>query len=70
MQCLHDPFQQTDSAYLWSEELSRISESLYDKGCLTVVSRPIEKALSGFITITVFIFIFQVKNSKLNIPML
>uniref|UniRef100_A0A1Y1MW09 Tetraspanin n=1 Tax=Photinus pyralis TaxID=7054 RepID=A0A1Y1MW09_PHOPY len=64
LQCFHDPFQQMESSYLWKEEPTIVENSLYTKGCLTTLTKPIEEGITGFITITVLIFILMVYDFR------
>ncbi|KAF5308520.1 hypothetical protein FQR65_LT06185 [Abscondita terminalis] len=57
LQCFHDPFQQTESSYLWKDEPSVIEESIYNKGCLNILTRPIEAASTAFLVITCCSFV-------------
>ncbi|KAF5292009.1 hypothetical protein FQA39_LY14126 [Lamprigera yunnana] len=60
LQCLHDPFQQIESAYLWKEDPAIVENSIYLKGCLAILKEPVERAFAGFIVVTIFIFIFMI----------
>ncbi|KAB0799666.1 hypothetical protein PPYR_07546 [Photinus pyralis] len=66
LQCFHDPFQQMESSYLWKEEPTIVENSLYTKGCLTTLTKPIEEGITGFITITVLIFILMIATILLS----
>ncbi|KAK4876214.1 hypothetical protein RN001_012636 [Aquatica leii] len=60
LQCFHDPFQQPESSYLWKEEPLLIEQSIYNTGCLSILTRPVEKASKAFILITSCLFILMI----------
>lgn len=62
MQCLHDPLQQATYAHVWVDEPNLVKDSIYNKGCLYGLKKPVVYVINAFITLSTVIFIIHVSK--------